>query len=72
MRKFTADPEFWHFQETFSPFVLNMGKAAGDRRWQREPKPPKPPFGIRRSYQSQQRAVGTIQTERCFLVKKDI
>lgn len=39
MRKSRANPEFSHFQEMFSPFVLNMGKVVGDRRWWRELKP---------------------------------
>lgn len=67
MRKFRANPEFWHFQEIFSPFVLNMGRVVGDRRWQRELKPL---FGVRCSYRSQQHAGGSIKTVKVFLGQK--
>lgn len=67
MRKFRANPEFWHFQEIFSPFVLNMGRVVGDRRWQRELKPL---FGLCGRYQSQQHAVDSMKIVKVFLSQK--
>lgn len=70
MRKFRANCEFWHFQETFSPLVLNMGKVVQAWRW---PRKLKPLLGLCCRYQSQQHAVGRIKPVKVFFAqKKDI